>query len=173
MIIFLNRLFAEFDALARRHGLEKIATLGDGYVAAAGVPGPRADHARAAADMALGMLVATKRVTAEFGHDVQVRIGINTGGPVVAGVIGTTKYLYSIVGDAMNTAARMESHGLPGQIQVSEATRQHLGDGYTFVDRGMIDVKGKGSMRAFLLEGPVSAGPRPMGTSRAGRSFAV
>jgi adenylate cyclase len=169
MITFLNRLFAAFDTLARRHGVEKIATLGDGYVAVAGVPQPRADHPQAAADMALDMLDATRQVAAEFGHDVQVRIGIHTGGPVVAGVIGTTKYLYSIVGDAMNVASRMESHGLPGHIQVSAATRERLHDRYTFTDRGIIDVKGKGPMRVFLLTRPPAAQPGQVAAEPAAR----
>jgi adenylate cyclase len=162
MITFLNRLFARFDALAMQHGVEKIATLGDGYVAVAGVPQPRQDHAQAAADMALDMLEETRQVTAQLGHEIEVRIGIHTGGPVVAGVIGTTKYLYSIVGDAMNTASRMESHGLPGQIQVSAATRERLGDRYAFTDRGIIEVKGKGPMRVFLLSAAsAAADPAP------------
>jgi class 3 adenylate cyclase len=157
MIGLLNRLFADFDRLAQAHGVEKITTLGDGYIAAAGVPAPRADHAEAAADLALDLLDAVARVAEDVGRDLRIRIGINTGGPVVAGVVGTTRYLYSIIGDAMNTASRMESHGLPGRIQVSESTYERLRDQYTFEDRGLIEVKGKGPMHAYLLVGRVPA----------------
>lgn len=153
MIGLLNRVFAEFDRLAQEHGVEKITTLGDGYIAVAGVPVHRSDHAEAVAAFAIDMQDAVARVATELGRDLRIRIGINTGGPVVAGVIGTTRYLYSIVGDAMNTASRMESHGVPGRIQVSESTYQRLGDRYEFEDRGFIEVKGKGPMHTYLLVG--------------------
>lgn len=153
MIELLNRVVSEFDRLAREHGVEKITTLGDGFIAVGGVPAYRPDHAEAIAELALDMQEAVERLASELGRDLRIRIGINTGGPVVAGVVGTTKYLYSIVGDAMNTASRMESHGLPGRIQVSESTYRRLNGRFSFEDRGVVEVKGKGPMRTYFLVG--------------------
>jgi len=118
---YLDHLFRRFDDLAERHGLEKIKTIGDCYMVAAGVPTPRPDHARALALMALDML-DVMRSDDEVGQlGLELRVGINSG-PVVAGVIGRKRFLYDLWGDAVNTASRMESHGTPGRIQITRAT---------------------------------------------------
>ena len=153
MVDLLNRLYAAFDALARQHRVEKITTAGDCFIAVGGVPAWRPDHAEAVANLALDMQAAVARLNGELGLDLQVRIGIHTGGPVVAGVIGTTRYIYTIIGDAMNTASRMESHGVPGAIQVSGSTWERLRLRYALEERGEIEVKGKGIMRTYLLSG--------------------
>ena len=123
----LDDLFSHFDTLAERYGLEKIKTIGDCYMVAAGVPSPRQDHARALALMALDMVEAM-RSTEAMGHlGMELRVGINSG-PVVAGVIGRKRFLYDLWGDAVNTASRMESHGTPGRIQITGATFELLKD---------------------------------------------
>lgn len=151
IVDLLNRLFARFDRLADLHGVEKITTIGDAYFAIAGASEQRPDHAEAVIELALAMQRATRELAQEVDHDLQIRTGINTGGPVVAGVIGTTKYLYTVIGDAVNTASRMESQGLAGRIQVSETTYERVNGRYTFEARGTIDVKGKGPMQTYLL----------------------
>ena len=150
VVQLLNDIFSRFDELVAKYGLEKIKTVGDAYMVASGIPVARADHADAIARLAYDMQCATADFNREHGMNLQVRIGINSG-PVVAGVIGKSRFLYDLWGDAVNTASRMESHGVPGEIQVTEATRNLLGDTFTFEERGMIEVKGKGPMRAFLL----------------------
>jgi adenylate cyclase len=148
----LDHLFSHFDTLAERHGLEKIKTIGDCYMAAAGVPEPRPDHARALALMALDMVDAMLS-SDEVGHlGLQLRVGINSG-PVVAGVIGRKRFLYDLWGDAVNTASRMESHGTPGQIQITRATYELLADEFDCRPRGTIEVKGKGAMEVWYLVG--------------------
>lgn len=151
MVDLLHRLYAAFDALAVRHRVEKITTAGDCFIAVGGVPEWRPDHAEAVADLALDMQGAVARLNGELGLDLQVRIGIHTGGPVVAGVIGTTRYIYTVIGDAMNTASRMESHGIAGAIQVSAITEERLRGRYVLQKRGEIEVKGKGPMHTYLL----------------------
>jgi guanylate cyclase len=150
MVGILDQLFSRFDALVERHGLEKIKTIGDCYMAAAGVPNPGPDHARKAALLALAMrdVVATSAVTAQPG--LELRIGINSG-PVVAGVIGTKRFLYDLWGDAVNMASRMESHGTPGEIQITPATYELLKDEFVCRRRGTILVKGKGEMETWYL----------------------
>jgi adenylate cyclase len=150
---YLDRLFSHFDDLAERYGLEKIKTIGDCYMVAAGVPTPRPDHARALARMALDMLEAmrSEEEVAHLGHEL--RIGINSG-PVVAGVIGRKRFLYDLWGDAVNTASRMESHGTPGRIQITRATYELLADEFECEPRGAIEVKGKGAVEAWYLIGP-------------------
>jgi class 3 adenylate cyclase len=161
LVAFLNRVFLEFDRLADRHKLEKIKTIGDAYMVAGGMPEPRPGHAAVVADMALEMLEVTHRLSAEFGERVDVRIGIHSG-PAVAGVIGERKQFYDVWGDTVNVAARMESHGEPGFIQVSPQAREAIGPGYAFRARGMVDVKGKGPMHlSYLVGRSEDADPAP------------
>jgi adenylate cyclase len=147
----LDQLFSRFDELVERHGLEKIKTVGDCYMAAAGVPDPRHDHARRAALLALDMrdAVASSAVAGQPG--LELRIGVNSG-PVVAGVIGRKRFLYDLWGDAVNTANRMESHGTPGEIQITRETYELLKDEFVCRPRGTITVKGKGEMETWYLE---------------------
>jgi guanylate cyclase len=148
----LDHLFSHFDELAERYELEKIKTIGDCYMVAAGVPTPRDDHARALALMALDMQAAMESVD-ELGHlGLGLRVGINSG-PVVAGVIGRKRFLYDLWGDAVNTASRMESHGTSGRIQITRATKELLDDEFVCEPRGSITVKGKGEMEAWYLVG--------------------
>jgi adenylate cyclase len=150
---YLDHLFSHFDELAERYGLEKIKTIGDCYMAAAGVPTPRPDHARALALMALDM-VKGMRLNDEVGHlGLELRVGINSG-PVVAGVIGRKRFLYDLWGDAVNTASRMESHGTPGRVQITRATYELLADEFECEPRGTIAIKGKGEVEAWYLIGP-------------------
>ena len=141
-----------FDLLAELYDLEKIKTIGDAYMVAGGLPMPRHDHASAIADMALDIQKIMSHFYMPSGEPLSIRIGINTG-PVVAGVIGSKKFIYDLWGDTVNTASRMESHGLPGCIQVTEATKDRLGDAYLLETRGAIDVKGKGKMQTYFLRG--------------------
>jgi class 3 adenylate cyclase len=152
VVATLNELFSAFDRLAQRQGLEKIKTIGDAYMVAGGLPTPRPDHAEAIADMALAMQVEVARRADPSGQPLQVRIGIDTG-PVEAGVIGTAKFSYDLWGDTVNTASRMESHGIAGCIQVTERTYQRLRDGYRFQRRGPIPVRGMGEMVTYVLVG--------------------
>jgi class 3 adenylate cyclase len=150
VVATLNELFSAFDRLAQRHGLEKIKTIGDAYMVAGGLPDPRPDHAQAIAEMALAMQAEVTRHTDPSGQPLQLRIGIDTG-PVEAGVIGTAKFSYDLWGDTVNTASRMESHGIPGCIQVTERTYQRLRDGYRFQRRGPIQVRGMGELVTWFL----------------------
>ncbi|MFB3738381.1 MAG: adenylate/guanylate cyclase domain-containing protein [Candidatus Velamenicoccus archaeovorus] len=159
----LDRLFSRFDALVELHGLEKIKTIGDCYMVAAGVPEPRPDHARAAALLALDMRDAVARSAVGELSGLELRIGINSG-PVIAGVIGTKRFLYDLWGDAVNTASRMESHGTPGEIQITRATYELVKDGFVCRQRGTIPVKGKGLMETWYLVGSRSD-DRPTGNS--------
>jgi class 3 adenylate cyclase len=143
LVTMLNGVFTQFDQLAREHGVEKIKTIGDAYMAVAGLPDPAPDHLERVADLALAM---------RDRASLPLRIGIDTG-PVVAGVIGESRFIYDLWGDAVTTASRMESHGMPGAIQVTAAVRERLANRYDFVERGEIDVKGRGRMRTWLLEG--------------------
>jgi len=147
---YLDNLFSHFDELAEKHGLEKIKTIGDCYMAAAGVPTPRSDHARALALMALDMLEAIRTADAIAHLGLELRVGINSG-PVVAGVIGRKRFLYDLWGDAVNTASRMESHGTPGRIQITRSTYDLLHDEFECEPRGPIPVKGKGEIEAWYL----------------------
>jgi adenylate cyclase len=148
----LDHLFSHFDVLAERYGVEKIKTIGDCYMVAAGVPTPRSDHAQALALMALDMQKAMGSVDEVDHLGLELRIGINSG-PVVAGVIGRKRFLYDLWGDAVNTASRMESHGTSGRIQITRATKELLDDEFVCEPRGPIAVKGKGEMEAWYLVG--------------------
>jgi adenylate cyclase len=152
VVAMLNELFSAFDELADSHGLEKIKTIGDAYMVVAGLPVPHAGHEVATAGMALDMRDAVGRVRRESGLDLAIRIGIHTG-PVVAGVIGRRKFSYDVWGSTVNVASRMESHGLPGEIQITERVADRLADDFDLRDRGVIDVKGIGPTRAYLLVG--------------------
>jgi adenylate cyclase len=152
LVAMLNRIFSAFDDLAEELGLEKIKTIGDCYMVAAGLPSPRDDHATAAARMALAMRDALARINADAGYALEVRIGLHTGA-VVAGVIGKRKFIYDLWGDTVNTASRMESSGVPGEIQITRDLRDRLLDAFDLAPRGTIKVKGKGEMETFLLKG--------------------
>ncbi|MBD1940635.1 adenylate/guanylate cyclase domain-containing protein [Microcoleus sp. FACHB-68] len=150
LVNLLNDIFSTFDRLAEQHGLEKIKTIGDAYMVVGGLPVPTPDHAIAIAEMALDMQQAIAQFNTQREQPFSIRIGINTG-PVVAGVIGTHKFTYDLWGDTVNIASRMESQGIIGKIQVTTATYERLRERYKFEDRGLIDVKGKGEMRTYLL----------------------
>ena len=149
LIKLLNDVFATFDGFVEELGLEKIRTVGDEYMVAAGVPQARPDHAHAIAELALRIRDHTE--TTRFdGHDIKFRIGINSG-PLVAGVVGTHKFSYDLWGDVVNVASRMESEGIPGSIQVTEMTYELIRDRFVCEPRGVISVKGKGDMNTYLL----------------------
>lgn len=152
LVELLNQVFSAFDQLAAKHDLEKIKTIGDAYMAVAGLPQHRNDHAQAIANMALDMQEALRHLNQQTGRSLNIRIGIHTG-PVVAGVIGLRKFAYDLWGDTVNTASRMESYGIPGEIQVSRTTYECLRQDYWLEERGVISVRGKGEMTTFLLKG--------------------
>ncbi|HMA37619.1 MAG TPA: adenylate/guanylate cyclase domain-containing protein [Chloroflexia bacterium] len=159
LVSWLNEIFSAFDRLADQHGLEKIKTIGDAYMVVAGLPEPRADHVEAMAAMALDMQAELARHRAPNGEPMYMRIGIHNG-QVVAGVIGTSKFIYDLWGDTVNTASRMESHGVGGAIQVTATTYERLRHCYRFEERGLVPVKGKGDMLAYLLREARAPGPR-------------
>ena len=146
----LNEIFSAFDALVEKHGLEKIKTIGDAYMVVGGLPEPRSDHAIAMAQFAIEMRSELQRINEVLGESIDIRIGINSG-PVVAGVIGTKKFIYDLWGDAVNVASRMESHGKPGEIHVSETTYKKLRSHFHLESRGGIHIKGKGDMETYWL----------------------
>jgi class 3 adenylate cyclase len=148
----LNKIFSAFDRLAEEHGLEKIKTIGDAYMVVGGLPQPRPDHVEAVATMAMAMQQEIAHFTSSAGEPFKIRIGINTG-PVVAGVIGIKRFIYDLWGDTVNLASRMESHGVGGGIQVTEAAYERLKERFLFEARGTIYVKGKGEMSTYLLKG--------------------
>ncbi|MEO0804674.1 MAG: adenylate/guanylate cyclase domain-containing protein [Cyanobacteria bacterium J06643_4] len=155
LVCQLNDIFSAFDAIAEKHSLEKIKTIGDAYMVVGGVPNPDETHAQSVMAMAIEMMEFAQNYPMGEGpmgekRQLCLRIGINTG-PVVAGVIGTKKFSYDLWGDAVNIASRMESHGLVNRIQVSEDTYRELKEIYPFEDRGYLQIKGRGEMRAFLL----------------------
>ncbi|MEG4866867.1 adenylate/guanylate cyclase domain-containing protein [Microcoleus sp. CZ3-B4] len=152
LVAGLNQIFSAFDQLTEKYGLEKIKTIGDAYMVVGGLPVSRTDHAEAIANMALDMHAYMQEVENIFGESLQIRIGINTG-PVIAGVIGIKKFIYDLWGDAVNIASRMESHGKPGYIQVSDATYLKLQHKYLLEPRGTIQVKGRGEMMTYWLLG--------------------
>jgi class 3 adenylate cyclase len=152
LVTMLNALFSSFDQLAEHHGLEKIKTIGDAYMVVAGIPQAVADHANAITAMAIDMIACVEDYAARHEPELTIRVGIHTGS-VVAGVIGTKKFIYDLWGDTVNTASRMESHGVPGRIHVSEATHDLLAGRFEFEKRAPIDVKGKGAMQTYLVIG--------------------
>ena len=152
VVALLDWIFTRWDRLAAQFGAEKIKTIGDAYMVASGIPLARDDHAVVAAELALAMGPEVDAVSAETGHSLQVRIGIDSG-PAVAGVIGRSKFIYDLWGDTVNTASRMESHTSPGTIQVTERTYELLRNRYAFSAQGKIEVKGKGPMSTYLLSG--------------------
>ena len=152
VVDLLDHLFTHFDLLAEQYDVEKIKTIGDAYMVAAGVPTPRADHAQAMALMALDMREAMKSDDSVGHLGLELRIGINSG-PVVAGVIGRKRFLYDLWGDAVNMASRMESQGTPGEIQVTQATYELLRDEFELEPRGTVSVKGKGDVETWYLVG--------------------
>ena len=156
LVRLLNNVFSAFDELAVRYGVEKIKTIGDAYMAVAGLPEPRADHAQVIADLALDMLTVVPRFTDDTGTPMTIRVGISSG-VVVAGVIGKSKFLYDLWGDPVNTAGRMESYSLPGRIQVSEAAKHLLEKSHRLDYRGEIDIKGKGKVHTWFLSGRLVA----------------
>jgi len=153
VVNLLDAIFTRFDDLTEQCGLEKIKTIGDAYMVASGIPEARPDHAAAAAELALRMQHAIK----DF-PGLEIRIGINSGA-VVAGVIGKKRFIYDLWGDTVNIAARMESQGVSGGIQISEATRALLPPDFVCEDRGEIAVKGKGAMRVYMLKGRATDTP--------------
>ena len=152
VVELLNHIFTEFDHIMRKYGIEKIKTIGDAYMAVAGAPDPSKDHAQRMANAALDMVATAKAFVDSNGDPVRLRLGMNSG-PAIAGVIGVHKFAYDLWGDTVNTAARMESHGEPGRIQVAEASYALLKDEFEFVERGVIEVKGKGKLKTWWLVG--------------------
>jgi adenylate cyclase len=150
LVALLNEVFTLFDSIADHRGLEKIKTIGDAYMAVAGLSLPATNHAVRGAHMALDMIEALDRFNQQNGCTLQVRIGIHSGA-VVAGVIGRHKFIYDLWGDAVNTASRMESHGVAGRAQVTEDTRQRLSGQFLLEERGAVEIKGKGEMRTWFL----------------------
>jgi class 3 adenylate cyclase len=152
LVEMLNALFSRFDQSAYELGIEKIKTIGDCYMAVCGLPKPCPNHAEKMARMALRMVAATHEYGLERGLDLRLRIGLNSG-PVVAGVIGRSKFIYDLWGDTVNLASRMESTGVPGEIQVTRSVYEQLKDEFEFESRGIVQVKGKGEIEAWLLHG--------------------
>ncbi len=157
MVAWLNEVYSLVDALVQSHDVEKIRTIGDGYMVAAGVPFPRDDHAVAITRLALDMRSHFERLAPVHGNHVSFRIGISSG-PVVGGVIGTHKFQYDIWGDTVNTASRMESHGVPGRIHISPTTHELIREEFVCESRGAIEIKGKGEMETWFVNH--SAGSR-------------
>jgi class 3 adenylate cyclase len=154
LVQLLNSVFSDFDHEVERLGLEKVKTIGDAYMVAGGLPVPRSDHVVSIAELALSMRNIIARYRGPGGTPLRLRIGIHTG-PVVAGVIGWKKFIYDLWGDTVNTASRMESHGIPDEIQVSDAVRRRLESSFALTPRGPIDVKGIGLMSTWFLKGPL------------------
>ena len=156
LILFLDRLYGDFDALVDKHGLEKIKVSGDSYMVVSGVPQPRADHVEALAALALDMAEAASLLKDSRGDALPLRIGLASG-PVVAGVVGSRRFFYDVWGDAVNVASRMETTDSIGRIQVPEEVYRRLKDDFVLQERGVVEIKGKGVMRTWYLVGPRTA----------------
>ncbi|MFN5763721.1 MAG: adenylate/guanylate cyclase domain-containing protein, partial [Pseudanabaena sp.] len=152
LVNVLNEIFSEFDHLVEQYDLEKIKTIGDSYMVVGGLPIPSKDHAEVIAEMALQMQTVIQKFKRTDGTNFSLRIGIHTG-QAIAGVIGTKKFIYDLWGDTVNVASRMESYGVAGCTQVTEATYQLLKDKYHLDQRSAINIKGKGEMITYLLKG--------------------
>jgi guanylate cyclase len=152
IVEMLNQVFSDFDVLAKKHGIEKIKTIGDSYMAVSGLSVARGDHARAMIDFAVEMLDGVENRVGLDGRPIRLRIGINTG-PVVAGVIGRDRFIYDLWGDTVNVASRMESHGIADRILVTRAVKESVGDAYRFEERPPIEIKGKGLTVTYALRG--------------------
>ncbi|HEX2554881.1 MAG TPA: adenylate/guanylate cyclase domain-containing protein [Microvirga sp.] len=152
LVRLLNEVFSAFDRLAQSHGAEKIKTIGDAYMVALGLPEARADHVEAAAGLALDLVEAMKTLASEKDVPLKLRVGLHCG-PVVAGVIGEGKFAYDVWGNTVNIASRLESHGAPGRIHVSQAVQARLDGRFRFEDRGTIVLKGAGEARTYFLLG--------------------
>ncbi len=155
LIRFLNDVFAAFDTIAESSRLEKIKTIGDAYMVVGGLNGDSQDHAERVLDVAFGFREALQTVNRAYAMNFQLRIGVHSG-PVIAGVLGLKKFAYDIWGDAVNTASRMESHGVPGEIQISKETFELVKGRYNCISRGEIDVRGKGTLETYLVRGLIS-----------------
>jgi len=165
-VAVLNEVFSVFDGLVSRYGLEKIRTIGDSYMVAAGVPVARSDHAHAICAMAIDLRREVAGLNSEHDWDLSFRIGINSG-PAVAGIVGREKFHYDLWGDTVNIASRMESHGLPDQIQVTESVYERVKNDFILERRGVIDVKGKGPTVTYLLVGHIGEHAEDRGSLRA------
>jgi class 3 adenylate cyclase len=152
VVNLLNEVFSLFDELVDRHRLEKIKTIGDAYMVVGGLPEPAADDCERVAEMALDLTAEVEALPACRTYGIRFRTGINSG-PAVAGVIGARKFIYDVWGDTVNTASRMESHGVPGRIHVTEPVYLRLRDRYVLEERGIVDVRGKGLMPTWFLVG--------------------
>lgn len=151
VVTMLDKIFSSFDDLAEKHALEKIKTIGDCYMAVAGLPLPQFDHVDRAVLMGLDIVNVMPSLREALGIDIDVRVGIHTG-PLVAGVIGTQKYAYDVWGDTVNVASRMESHGLPGHVQISEDVQERLGGRFVLEERGTIPIKNRGTIKTLFVK---------------------
>jgi len=156
LVNLLDKLFSLFDGLVIKHNVEKIKTIGDAYMVAAGVPTLIKNHAEKLANFALDFKICLAEFNQKNNQSLRMRIGINSG-PIVAGVIGKSRFIYDLWGDCVNTAARMESHGMAEEIHISEHTYKLIADKFEFESRGVIEVKGKGPMPTYFLRGTISS----------------
>jgi class 3 adenylate cyclase len=150
VVDILNELFCRIDGILDDYSMEKIKTIGDAYMAVCGVPEPVTDHAYKTVSFAEAVQKELDAFNSDTGLSLELRYGVNSG-PVVAGIIGTRKFIYDLWGDTVNTASRMESYGVPGRIQITEAVRKRLDRRCGYESRGRVDIKGKGPMETFLV----------------------